>query len=838
MTAAATPASGKASRGWRLADRRIRAKLALLLVTPVTAILFLSGLIAYGAQSAAAGAEQARQLVALSQLAGQLAGQLQQERASAALVLTRSAGDAAVDGFQQQTQQTDTAGDEFSAALSGVRVPPGLQPVISRVQEQLTGLPLLREQVRSGQDATASVIVFRYRALIADLLAYRATMSQLGVDADTADGLRASATLSQAIEGLALVQVGALPAIGTGTLTSAEQQQLVANDASFAQGLEDFRQLAPAQWQAQLSALTGNRAVVSGERLQALAVSAQPSNPLELGTTPTAFAAALGARMTQLHGLENEVDASLVRDVTAQRDRERRQIMWLGGAVLLALALVTVSAWRLSRSMTRPLDDLHWGATDLANRRLPGIVNELIHDRPDEHGVADAVQRAGRALPVHGNDEVGKVAVALNDVAAVAARLAGEQAALRALTYQIMRSLAYRFQAVVDQITASMDRLELDEQDPARLELLFAADQQATSARRTVNNLLVIAGARPKQSVDHATSVQNVVKAAISWAEGASTRVDDSQVTADWAIVPDAVDAIVHILTELLGNALYFSPPNQFVSVSGVRLGDLLYVHIDDCGVGMPAERKGEIERDLADFDLASAARHMGIPVIGRLAAPLGVKVSFRDREMGGTSAEVIIPSSLLVDVDPPDVPVIRGLPEPARYLSQVPAADSPQVIPPATLGIDRRLEAAPTQSALIEDTALLPVAGRQPASAEGSPRLDIYDAVVHDSPYFRSGDSGEGVPMVPQVWRDGQAAAEAAQRATAALATVSTGADRSTPSGLPVRRPGQFTIPAPATAAPVVPAQRNRAATRRGMAALTRTAARTSTSPSSRQIG
>jgi hypothetical protein len=163
----------------------------------VTAILCLSGLIAYGALSAAAGAEQARQLVALSQVVGQFAGQLQQERASAALVLTRSAGDGAVDGFQQQTQRTDTTVTEFSAALSGVRVPPGLRPVIGRVQEQVAGLPLLREQVRSGQDATASVIVFRYRALIADLLSYRAAMSQLGVDADTADGLRASATLSQ-----------------------------------------------------------------------------------------------------------------------------------------------------------------------------------------------------------------------------------------------------------------------------------------------------------------------------------------------------------------------------------------------------------------------------------------------------------------------------------------------------------------------------------------------------------------------------------------------------------------------------------------------------------------
>ncbi|MEU4244252.1 nitrate- and nitrite sensing domain-containing protein [Actinoplanes sp. NPDC026619] len=785
----------------------------------VAAILGLSGVIAVAAQSAASGAEQARRLVALSLVAGQLAGQVQQERAAAALVLAQGTSGAVPDVFIGQTTRTDELARRFAEASRPVRAPAALQPVLRRVSEQLAGLALLREQVRSGKDATASVVVFRYRAVIADLLAYRAAMSQLGVDAATANSLRASAILSQAIESLGLIQVSALPAISAGTLTAAEQQQLVANDAGFTQGTEQFRQLAPQRSLTLLSGQAGGKAVIAGERLQALAVSTQPGARLDLNTTAAGFASSVGARMTQLHAIEYDLDTSLVQEVTVQRDRERRQIAVLGVSVLAVLLVVAVFAWRMTRSLTRPLGELHSGATDLARRKLPEMVDQLISHHPDDKVVAATVEHAGQALPVHGSDEVGKVAVAFNDVAAVAARLAGEQAALRALTYRIMRSLAYRFQGVVNQITASMDRLERDEQDPARLELLFAADQQATSARRTVNNLLVIAGARPQQSVDHPISVQDVVKAAISWAEGASSRVNDSQVTADWAIVPDAVDAVVHILTELLVNALYFTPPNRFVTVSGVRLGDLLYLHIDDQGVGLPPEKLAEIERNLADFDLATAARHMGIPVIGRLAAPLNVKVTFRQREVGGTSAEVVIPSRLLVDAAPQDVPVIRGLPEAAagqRYTSPAPVFAVP---------------------ALVEETALLPVAGRPANGLEVPPRLEIYNAVVHDSAFFRSGDDVAGTPMVPQAWQAGHEAAEAAQRATAALATAPAGTDRSTSSGLPVRRPGQFAVPA-AMAAPAIPAQRNRAATRRGMAALTRTASRTSPSVSPRQIG
>jgi hypothetical protein len=305
--------------------------------------------------------------------------------------------------------------------------------------------------------------------------------------------------------------------------------------------------------------------------------------------------------------------------------------------------------------------------------------------------------------------------------------------------------------------------------------------------------------------------------------------------------VAEAVDPIVHILTELLVNALQFSTPEQYVTVSSARVGDMLYLSVDDHGIGLPDVALTDIKRNLAQFDLASAARHMGIPVIGQLAAPLGVQLTFRPRQPRGTSVEIVIPAQLLIDKPHGDVPIIRGLPEPHLSYPGRSGADSR---PHQAALLARQPAPAPAapmlaaRAALGEDTELLPIAGRPAPGTGNSPPLVVFASVLHDNPYFSVHQVDGAGPKVPESWQAGQQAAEAVQRATTALATVQASPDSTTPNGLPMRRPGEFFIPAPATTAPAIPAQRDRAATRRGMAALTRTAARRTRPESPRQIG
>jgi hypothetical protein len=111
---------------------------------------------------------------------------------------------------------------------------------------------------------------------------------------------------------------------------------------------------------------------------------------------------------------------------------------------------------------------------------------------------------------------------------------------------------------------------------------------------------------------------------------------------------------VVHLLAELIENATAFSPPSTVVRVQGEIVGRGFAVEIEDRGLGIAEERLEELNRDLAGlpaFDLAGSDR-LGLFVTGRLAHRHGIKITLRSSVYGGTSAVVIIPTSLVVTGD------------------------------------------------------------------------------------------------------------------------------------------------------------------------------------------
>ena len=101
----------------------------------------------------------------------------------------------------------------------------------------------------------------------------------------------------------------------------------------------------------------------------------------------------------------------------------------------------------------------------------------------------------------------------------------------------------------------------------------------------------------------------------------------------DSTLIGAAVGGIIHLLAELIDNALRYSPPTTPVRVSAARGGDggvLLWV--SDSGLGM-----NDGDRRIANMRLQSGgevtpenARHMGLFVVGRLAARHGLRVGLR----------------------------------------------------------------------------------------------------------------------------------------------------------------------------------------------------------------
>ena len=97
---------------------------------------------------------------------------------------------------------------------------------------------------------------------------------------------------------------------------------------------------------------------------------------------------------------------------------------------------------------------------------------------------------------------------------------------------------------------------------------------------------------------------------------------------------------LVHLLAELLDNALRYSPPTSQVRVSAIHTGNGgLVIEVTDVGLGMT-----ESDLRVANTRLQSGgevnpytARHMGLFVVGRLAAQHGLVVRLRTTVAGRT---------------------------------------------------------------------------------------------------------------------------------------------------------------------------------------------------------
>ncbi|MEJ3741702.1 sensor histidine kinase [Actinomycetes bacterium KLBMP 9797] len=729
--------------------------------------------------------------------AADLAAQLQRERAAAALVFARNSSAATLEEYRRASAASDSAADRFRAARNAADPPSNLDALLRRVEGQLAGLPTLRQQVQAAPDAASSVVVFRYRAVVADLIAYRQGLSQVGVDAQAANDLRASAALSQAIESLGLMQVAVVRTLDTGRLTPAAQQEIVAADAGLAEAMQAFGDLAPPRWPGLLNTRVSGPPVLEAERLQGVVTRAAPDTPVRLGTDASGWAAPVGTRMQLMHAVERELDAEVLADVTRQRDTQRTTTWLLGAAVasgVLVMALITL--W-VARSLTGSLTRLRAGAEEMAGVRLPRMVAQLAADRTDPSTVERMIAAAAAPLDVDGTDEVGQVAAAFNTVGEVAARLAGEQAALRAAVAGILQSLSRRLQQRTDRMMVSLDGLEKNETDPEQLAKLFALDHVATLIRRMIANLQILAGGRAGRSTSEPVALPDLLRAASGEIDDYQ-RVELGQVDEGVQVSRDAAEDLVHLLAELLDNAARFSPPESPVAVDARRVGDRLHIQIRDRGVGMRPDLLEAVRDRVANpyrID-HQTAQQMGLPVVGRIAARLGITIEHRSGHEAGTSVDITVPAGLFGTAT-----AIRE-PRPARAAID----DRTREMPALTAGTPA---AAPP--------LWPPVAPAATAAAEPQVPLVIYEQVRRDprhSWFTAMPDSAAPAqPVVPADWQAAAAAAEAVRTAAPTQITA---------NGLPVRQPGRRVIPSVgASAGPRVPVRRNPDEVRRQMAAF-----------------
>lgn len=321
------------------------------------------------------------------------------------------------------------------------------------------------------------------------------------------------------------------------------------------------------------------------------------------------------------------------------------RLVLAGGLGLVAVVAAVVVSITTARSLLRQLERLRDAARELAERRLPRVVAKL--------SAGEEVDVAAEAPPLRfGDDVIGQVGQAFNAVQETAVRAAVRQAELRHGVRDVFLSLARRTQSLVHRQLRVLDGMERRQTDPDEVEDLFRVDHLATRMRRNAENLIVLSGAAHGRTWRHPVPMIDVIRGALAEVED-YTRVTLLPVESG-ALAGHAVGDVIHLLAELIENAVSFSPPYAAVTVGGQRVAHGFAVEIEDRGLGMNEDDLATANRLLADppdFSVADPSR-LGHYVVAKLAQRHEVSVHLRRSPYGGTIAIVLLPAALISGLD------------------------------------------------------------------------------------------------------------------------------------------------------------------------------------------
>jgi signal transduction histidine kinase len=357
----------------------------------------------------------------------------------------------------------------------------------------------------------------------------------------------------------------------------------------------------------------------------------------------TQFTSAMQASVDQYHAMVQQLSSDLERTVHARANALRSAALRDTAIILGAVLTALVVALGVGRSLIRSIGGLRRGALEVAQVQLPEEI-----DRLSKGGGVPEIT----ALPVRTKEEVGQLARAIDDIHFQAVRLAGEHG-VRLQIGDMFETLSRRSRSLVEEQLAVIETLELDEDDPVRLDHLFRLDHLATRMRRNGDNLLVLADTVERHRRSAPVPLPEVLRAAMSEVE--EYRRVKVGPTGDVSIVGAAAGDVGHLIAELLDNALRYSPPESSVSVTVSRAVDAgILVEVADRGLGMSAEDLHAANERLAlgGEVTPETAKRMGLFVVGRLARRHEATVRLRTTDalngQPGVTASVHLPGALV----------------------------------------------------------------------------------------------------------------------------------------------------------------------------------------------
>ena len=583
-------------------------------------------------------------------------GAVQQERQLSLVYLERP--EVGLRDLQAQQQSIDKSLTSLRSALGEVKslVPDEIGQRMNQLESTLDQLPVIRAEINLRTISKEQVNDF-YNGLLDTATDLFDSQARLVPDAESTQGGMTSVDIFRASDQMSRAASLASSAFASGQMQPADHLQ-------FAQLVGSYR--------AQLAKIAGYMAPEAGERYRALTTSDEwqrlsAAENVIIGHGPGTFrenSGGLNVQEADWRNLTTQVSSQLI-DLTVEQSElasgaalDKGNVnLWtviVGSVVALLAAIasiwvaVRVSRTLVDRTLMTRLERLRNDSLELARTRLPSIVSRL----KDGESVD-----IGAELPRldHGKDEIGQVAEAFNIAQLTAVQAAASEAKARSGVNNVFLGIAHRNQGLVHRQLQILDQMESREENPEQLKGLFQLDHLATRARRTTENLIILGGKQPGRRWRKPVWLMDVLRAAVSETEHYA-RVEVENVP-QVAIIGSAVADTIHLVAELVDNATTFSPPGSQVHMTSTLVARGVVVDVADQGLGMKDDVREWANRMMSEppeFDAMAlkADSSLGLFVVARLAARLGLKVMFDSSRYGGTRATILIPSDLLASGD------------------------------------------------------------------------------------------------------------------------------------------------------------------------------------------
>ncbi|MBL7489812.1 nitrate- and nitrite sensing domain-containing protein [Frankia sp. AgB1.9] len=638
----------------------IRTKLVVILIVPLVALAVLSAIQVRGNVNRVQEAQRTKALAEFSVEANSLINDVQLERLGSHTVTASQYHQPPV-ALKAARPQVDAALRSFRA--SEAKLPGGardaLGGLLTTVDTMIGKLKAHRDAIDRQQMDLSGDIAY-WDPLVTSLLGLDGAVASGSKDTSVVYGASALVAISQAKEALSQQTGGINRVLFLNDSSALDQtRQEIGQERAW---LDQYQATATPSQKQYLTQSVGadsnpNSLIerVSSMRDDMLSAKATGQAPnVNLGDWTTASQ----LMISKMHDVETKVSEDLIDTASQISTKAVKDSLVSSLAVALILLLSVLISLLVASPMIRQLRRLREGALEVANHRLPEVVERLHKGEPVD------LDAEHFPVPATTRDEIGQLAEAFGTVHEVAVRTAVEQAAMRKSIGDTFLNLARRSQALIHRQLKVIDALERKETDPDELEELFRLDHLATRMRRHAEDLIVLSGSKPARGWRRPVPIKDVIRGAVAEVED-YTRVKVLPVGGG-AISGHAVGDVIHMLAELIENATSFSPPHTPVHVTGHEVSNGFAIEIEDRGLGMNSSEFKAINDRLENpppFDLTTSER-LGLFVVGRLAERHSIKVRLRTSPYGGTMAIVLIPGPLLrvADDDTP-IDAVPGTP-------------------------------------------------------------------------------------------------------------------------------------------------------------------------------